>query len=76
MQFQILNFRDAGYLSIMCDCSAEFFDTDEAIVHVIGEHCSEETSENEAWVKVATLLSPNPVNFIEGGHQCQEILKG
>jgi hypothetical protein len=66
MKFRILNFRDEGYLSIKCDCSAEFVDTDEAIGHVLVEHCSEEDGDNEAWSKVAKLLSPNPVFFEVG----------
>jgi hypothetical protein len=64
MQFQILNFREGGYASIFCDCGAEFFETTEAIDHVIDEHCFEENlSENVALAKISKLLSPNPIHF-------------
>jgi hypothetical protein len=66
MQYQFLDFRDAGYSSIACDCGAEFFVTGEAIDHVIDEHCTAEQSQSEHLVlaRIALLLSPNPV-FIE-----------
>jgi hypothetical protein len=73
MQFRIVNFRDAGYLSIMCDCGAEFFETSEAIDHVIDEHCFEENlSETVALAKIAKLLSPNPLFILGGGHAAEQ----
>ena len=68
MKFRMLSFRDEGYLSIMCDCSAEFFETSEAIDHVVDEHCTNEERSDQVLrlARVSTLLSPNPI-FIEGG---------
>jgi hypothetical protein len=67
MQFQILDFRYTSP-SIVCDCGAEFFETDEAIDHVKDEHCG---SEGDWLFPAMKFLSPNPIFIVGGGHAAE-----
>lgn len=63
MEFHFIDFRDAGFVFIQCDCGAEYEDLGDAIDHVANAHFTEEDRRSEISMldRVAYLISPNPV---------------
>jgi hypothetical protein len=61
VKVKFLDLRDTGFVSIVCDCGAELFVTDEAIEHAEDYHMSDEQFDNPllALDVIRRKLSPN-----------------
>jgi hypothetical protein len=71
MQFTFLDFRDAGFTQIACDCGAQFDSEnalEQALRHVSTWHCTDEQRSSRSLLlgRIALFLSPNPV-LLDGG---------
>jgi hypothetical protein len=67
MQFQFLDFCQAGFADLACDCGAKFGISDDALEnalrHVAVWHCTDEQRGSRSLLlgRIALFLSPNPI---------------